>query len=238
MINTILFDLDGTLLSMDTDEFISKYFKALAIKLKDHFSSEELVKYFMKATNEMINNTQASKTNEQVFFDSFKKHTNGNEKAIYALMDDFYAKDFNVVKDVSKISDYIVLAVKHLKAKGYNLVVATNPLFPMTAIKNRIEWAGLDHNDFSFITSFEDMHFCKPQINYYHEILEKIETKAKHCLMIGNNVEEDMIAKEIGISTFLITDHIIGDVNDNKNIDTLGDYKDFYQFAINLPKLQ
>ena len=122
----------------------------------------------MAATNEMIANTEASKTNEQVFFYIFRPHTNGNEEIIYSLMDEFYRDDFNLVKDVSKISEHIVLAIKHLKEKGYNLVVATNPLFPITAIKNRIEWAGLDHNDFSFITSFEDMHYCKPQIDYYH----------------------------------------------------------------------
>ncbi len=237
MINTILFDLDGTLLSMDTDEFIQKYFGALSLKLKDHFSTSELVKYFMAATNEMIANTEASKTNEQVFFDNFRPHTNGNEEIIYSLMDEFYRDDFNLVKDVSKISEHIVLAIKHLKEKGYNLVVATNPLFPITAIKNRIEWAGLDHNDFSFITSFEDMHYCKPQIDYYHEILEKIDTKPQHCLMIGNNVDEDMIAKEIGINTYLITDHIIGDINDNKNIDEHGDYEDFYNFIVDLPTL-
>ena len=36
MIKTVLFDLDGTLLPMDQDNFVKAYFKNLAIKLAPH----------------------------------------------------------------------------------------------------------------------------------------------------------------------------------------------------------
>lgn len=237
MINTILFDLDGTLLSMDTEEFIKKYFKALSVKLKDYFTSEEVFKYFWQSTQFMINDTNSNKTNEEAFFEDFFKHSKGKEEEISAILEDFYKNDFNKIQEVSQVSEEIVNSIKILKNKGYTLVVATNPLFPIAAILNRIEWAGLDQDDFAFITSFEIMHACKPQIHYYQEILKTINKKANECLMVGNDIAEDMVAKEIGIETYLVTDNLIGDINDNDNVDHQGSYKDFYKFVQNIKKL-
>ena len=237
MIDTILFDLDGTLLSMDTDEFIRKYFNALSIKLKDYFTYDEVTKYFWNSTQYMINNTDSSKTNEEAFFEDFFQHVDDVDE-LTKVLDEFYRVDFDKVKEVSEVNKYIVESIKLLKDKGYNLVVATNPLFPLPAILNRIEWAGLDKDDFMFITSFEIMHYCKPNINYYSEILSEINKDASQCLMVGNDVKEDMIAKEIGISTYLITDNIIGSVNDSKNIDEFGEYKDFYKYVLKLDNVK
>lgn len=238
MINTILFDLDGTLLSMDTDEFIKKYFKALSIKLNDYFTPEEVVKYFWNSTQYMIKNTDQSKTNQEVFFEDFYKNVDKADEKLNNLLDDFYAKDFNSIKEVSEVSENIVNSIALLKDKDYQMVVATNPLFPIAAILNRIEWAGLNKDDFIFITSFEDMHFCKPQINYYREILHKINKDVSECLMVGNDIDEDMVANEIGIKTYLITDNLIGDLEDDKNIMHQGDYSDFCKFVKDLPKLK
>ncbi len=236
MLDTILFDLDGTLLSMDTEKFIEKYFAAVAVALKDYFTFDEVVKYFWSSNQYMVNNTDSSKTNQEAFFEDFYKNVGDVEKLDH-ILDDFYKNDFNKIREVSAVNDLIVDSIKILKDKGYDLVVATNPLFPIAAILNRIKWAGLNPDDFIFITSFEDMHFCKPQIQYYEEILEKINKDAASCLMVGNDVVEDMVAKEIGIDTYLITDNIIGDIKDNKNIDYFGEYADFHKFVKQLPKL-
>ena len=234
MINTILFDLDGTLLSIDTEEFIKKYFYALGGKLKDYFSPEEVYKYFWQSTKYMINNTDPKITNEEAFFQDFQQHTEDLEE-INALLEEFYEKDFNQLKELGKSNDDMLEAVEVLKEKGYKLVIATNPLFPRSAILNRISWAKVNLDDFDFVTSFEHMHFCKPKIEYYKEVLENIDKKPSECLMVGNDVNEDMISKEIGVKTYLIENNIIGKVNDN--VDHKGNYKDFLYFAKNLPKL-
>lgn len=237
MINTILFDLDGTLLSMDTEKFIESYFKQLGIAFKDHFTSEEVAKYFWLASENMINDKDSSKTNEEAFFEEFNKHINGQQKALSVLIKDFYKNDFNKVKKVSSESIEIIEAVKILKAKGYSLVVATNPLFPKEAIRARIKWAGLNIEDFDYKTTFEHMHYTKPNINYYKEILADLEKDASECLMVGNDIKEDMVANEIGIETYLITNNIIGDLDDNKNIDYQGDYVEFLNYVRKLPNL-
>lgn len=238
IINTILFDLDGTLLPMDTELFIKRYFKELAVKLKDHLTPEEVTKNLWESTKYMMEDGDKEKTNEQAFFEDFYKDMPHKEEVLTPLLEEFYEKDFNKVQDVSRQNEDMIASIKLLKEKGYKLVVATNPLFPRMAVINRIKWAGLNPEDFMFITSFEHMHFCKPDLDYYREILYNIEKEAKECIMVGNDVNEDMIVKEIGIKTYLIEDFIIGDIKNDKNIDYRGSYRDFYHFAKELTSLK
>lgn len=238
MINTILFDLDGTLLPMDTDLFIKKYFKALSIKLKDYFTLEEVTKHMWASTKYMMKNMEIEKTNQDAFFEDFYKTVDHKAEVLNPIFDEFYEKDFNKIKDVSEKNNHMIESVNILKEKGYDLVVATNPLFPKSAILNRIDWAGLREEDFIFITSFEEMHFCKPNLDFYREILHKIDKEPSSCIMVGNDVKEDMIVNEIGVRTYLIEDYIIGDIEEDKNINYKGDYKDFYKFAKKLPSFK
>lgn len=223
---------------MDTELFIKRYFKELAIKLKDHLTPEEVTKSLWGSTKYMMADGDKEKTNEQAFFEDFYRHMPHKEEDLTPLLEEFYEKDFNKVQDVSRQNEDMIASIKLLKEKGYKLVVATNPLFPRVAVTNRIKWAGLNPEDFIFITSFEHMHFCKPDLDYYREILYNIEKEPSECFMVGNDVNEDMIVKEIGIKTYLIEDFIIGDINQDKNIDYRGSYRDFYHFAKELPDLK
>ncbi|MFX1508652.1 MAG: HAD family hydrolase, partial [Promethearchaeota archaeon] len=54
------------------------------------------------------------------------------------------------------------------------------------------------------ITSAEDYHFAKPHIEYYEELLERINKKPSECMIIGDDPINDMVAGKIGIKTFLI----------------------------------
>ena len=68
---------------------------------------------------------------------------------------------------------------------------------------------GLQPEDFEFFTTFENSHYCKPNLDYYREILEKLSLKPEECLMVGNDVSEDMITEQLGMKTFLLTDCLI-----------------------------
>ncbi len=231
MITTILFDLDGTLLPIDTEEFTEKYFMEISIRLRDYFTPEEVVKNIWDSTKYMISNIDPDKTNEEAFFEDFYERINHRAEIINPILNDFYEKDFNNIREISTKSKYMVDAVAMLKEKGYDLVVATNPLFPEKAILHRIEWAGLNKDDFIFISSLEKMHYCKPRLEFYEEVLEIIQRCPQHCMMVGNDIEEDMIAKNLGMKTYLIEDHIIGTVTEGLIIDYKGNYEDFYEFV-------
>lgn len=237
MLNTILFDLDGTLLPVDTEVFTRRYFKALAIKLKDYFKPEELIEVVWATTNSMVRSIDPNKSNEEVFFENFYKRVPHEEEVLNPIFYEFYEQDFQELQKGIEENKYMTQAIEILKEKKYNLVVATNPLFPKVAILHRIKWAGLDQTDFQFITNIEEMHYCKPNIEFYEEVLDKIDKNPQNCMMVGNDIEEDMKAKEIGMGTYLIDEYTIGDLKDDENIDHIGKYEDFYNFCKELPDL-
>ena len=56
------------------------------------------------------------------------------------------------------------------------------------------------------------MHI-KPNPNYYRELLGKLGCSPEECLMVGNDVKEDMVAQTIGMKVFLLTDCLINKEN-------------------------
>jgi len=237
-LNTILFDLDGTLLPMDMSVFEREYFKRLCKKLENYFPPDKTIDYVWNATYEMISNTDPNLANIDVFMDKFCKLSNRDREEMLDVFSHFYDNEYKELKEFFSPSFYMVKAVRILKNKGYILAVATNPIFPMKAVLERIKWAGLNQDDFHFITSFENMHFCKPHIDFYKEVLWMLGKKPEDCLMVGNDVEEDLIARRLGIKTFLIKDYAINKNNISVISDFIGSYEDFYNFVQTLPTLK
>ncbi|WP_026478051.1 HAD family hydrolase [Alkaliphilus transvaalensis] len=238
MINTILFDLDGTLLPINTEDFLQRYFYELGVKFKDYFSPQELSEMILASTYYSIKNNEVDKTNETVFFEDFFTKTSYPKETIIPIFEDFYENDFRKIKDTVQQNQFVIKAIEKLKKKGYSLVVATNPIFPKSAVVQRLHWAGLDEKDFQLLTSFEMMHHCKPKLEYYNEILTKVGKSPDQCMMVGNDVEEDMIAKKLGIQTYLIEDYMISRNEEKENIDFRGNYEAFYSFVDALPSVK
>lgn len=235
MINTILFDLDGTLLPMNLDAFMNLYFGSLAKHFTDKHDLQSFIALIWGATKTMIANTE-HRTNEEVFMEALRLSVNEQLDEYQSRFSHFYQTDFDAVRQSVARNEDILHAVKMLKEKGYQLVIATNPMFPRLAIHKRIGWAGLDIEDFSYVTSFEDNHYCKPQPKFYQEVLSEIGKTASECLMVGNDTYEDLIAGKLNIATYLIEDHAI--VRDHALEPTYqGTYKDFLRFVYDLPKI-
>ena len=64
-------------------------------------------------------------------------------------------------------------------------------------------------DDFEIITTYENSRHCKPNPDYYREILSKRGLKPEECAMVGNDVGEDMIAETLGMRVFLLTPCLI-----------------------------
>lgn len=213
MIKTVLFDLDGTLLPMDQDTFTNAYFKELAKKMAPFgYNPDELVKGVWKGTGAMVRN-DGTKTNEEAFWEVFLKIFGEEHKKDLDTFTEFYENEFNKAKEVCGFNEASAEVIAALKEKGKQVVLASNPLFPMIAQKSRMNWAGLNTDDFAYITSYENSHFCKPSKEYYTEIAELLNLNPEECLMVGNNATEDMVAREAGMNVFLLTDCLINDDN-------------------------
>ena len=208
-IKAILFDLDGTLVPMDQDVFIGEYFKRISAKLASRgYDPKQLVDTIWKGTVAMIKNN-GDKCNEDVFWDYVKSVYGDKILADKPLFDEFYVQEFDKVKDVCGYNPKASETVYKLKDMGYRVALATNPLFPERATRWRITWAGLSPDDFEFYTTYENINSCKPNPKYYIECAARIGCEPQECLMVGNDVSDDMPAANVGMKVFLLTDCLI-----------------------------
>ena len=209
MTKAILFDLDGTLLPMDQEVFVRDYLGRMAVFLAPHgYDPQSLIKAVWAGTGAMVKN-DGKALNEDVFWYVFNSILDRDAKQDLALFEEFYRTEFQKAKDSCGFNPAAVEAIRQIKDMGYRLILATNPLFPAIATYSRIRWAGLNPEDFELITTYENSRFCKPNPDYYREILGKIVLDGSQCLMVGNDVGEDMIAGKLGMKTFLLTDCLI-----------------------------
>ena len=58
------------------------------------------------------------------------------------------------------------------------------------------------------------------------EILDKINVTATECMMIGNDVSEDMISSQLEMKVFLLTENLINKNNENINNYSHGNFDD------------
>lgn len=208
-IKTILFDLDGTLLPMDQDIFVKDYFGRLAKKLAPiGYEPEKLIKAVWTGTMEMIKN-DGSCANEEVFWKTFTSIFGEKAYDDIGAFDEFYRTDFGKVQSVCGFNPKARETVSKIKELGLRTVLATQPIFPSVATEQRIRWAGLEPEDFELVTTYENSSYCKPNLDYYREILDKIGCEAEDCLMVGNDVGDDMVAESLGMKVFLLTDCLI-----------------------------
>lgn len=209
MIKTVFFDLDGTLLPMDQDAFVQSYLGRMATKLSTHgYDPQTLVKTIWKGTAAMVRNDGTS-TNETVFWKVFCAVFGEDARKDEPLFDEFYRNEFQQVQHDCGFDRRAAETVHALHQMGLTTVLATNPLFPAVATHSRVRWAGLNPDDFLHITTYENSSFCKPNPDYYREILGKLQLKPEECLMVGNDVTEDMVALELNMKVFLLTDCLI-----------------------------
>ena len=230
MIKNILFDLDGTLLPMDQDKFANGYFSRLVKKLAPlGYDPQKTVDGVWAGTAAMIKNN-GERTNEEAFWVKFEELFGTKALSDKPIFDEFYRNEFNEVKSDCGFNPAAAETVKKLKENGYKLVLATNPIFPAAATESRIKWAGLDKSDFLLYTTYENSHYCKPNPDYYGEILEKLSLDPSDCLMVGNDVAEDGAAQKLGIKVFLLTDCLINKKDEDISAYPHGGFKELLEY--------
>lgn len=208
-IKAILFDLDGTLLPMDQDIFIGDYMRRLGARMQSlGYDGKEFVKNIMKGTYVMIGNN-GSQTNEKAFWEFFESIYGDKIYEEQGHLEAFYAQEFDKISAVCGNTPKARATIDKVKSMGLRVVLATNPIFPAVATRARIGWAGLCPEDFELITTYENISFSKPNPEYYIEITRRLGVAPEECLMVGNDVSDDMVAQSLGMEVFLLTDNLI-----------------------------
>ncbi|MGE5580852.1 MAG: HAD family hydrolase [Bacillota bacterium] len=206
---TVLFDLDGTLLPVEMGFFFKHYMNALARAFADKMTREAFEKALLGATHETINNLDPSVGNLKAFADAFTRRSGLDWDDVWPTIQRYYIEDYPSLRQHVPADDVALSVVRHCVESGWDVVLATQPLFPEIAVRERMGWCGVDSLPWRFISTIENMHFCKPHLAYYREVLEKAGLRPDECIMIGNNMQEDMVARKLGMKTFLVEDHLI-----------------------------
>lgn len=205
-ITTVLFDLDGTLLPMDQMGFTKTYFGLLVQKAAPFgLKPQPTIDAVWAGTKAMVKN-DGSAPNDRRFWDTFCPLVGVEESVLRPVFDKFYAEEFHGAKSACGENPCSAQAVRGLKAQGYDVVLATNPIFPLVGVRTRLSWVGLAPEDFSLVTTYENSRFCKPNPAYFQEIVEKLGKTPQECLMVGNDGVEDTAAAKVGLSLYLATD--------------------------------
>jgi FMN phosphatase YigB (HAD superfamily) len=216
MVRTVLFDLDGTLLPVEMGFFLKHYMDSLARNFEDGMLRSAFEKALLGATYEMINNMDPSVGNMDAFASAFARRSGLPWESVWPTIQRYYVEDYPNLRQHVPANSSALSVVKQCITNGWDIVLATQPIFPEDAVRERMKWCGVDALPWRFVSTLDNMHFCKPHLEYYREVLDSTRLDAAHCVMVGNDMQEDMVAKRLGMKTFQVEDHLIDKGEDMK----------------------
>lgn len=191
-----LLDLDGTLLNAHPLFFIAN----IVLILKNFFpylgfKSISIVK---RALDKLMHNQNPSRTNFQVLTDSLP----GN---LETPLWNFYRQDFPRLAFLCTPAEEAKDALLRLKEKGHRLYLTTNPIWPEECVHQRLKWAGLNPSLFDGLTHSQNWHSCKPNLQYYREVMTRWNLNPTDCILIGDSKIKEGPASQLGIEVVILT---------------------------------
>lgn len=211
MLQAILFDLDGTLLPMDNDQFTQVYFHHLAATAAQwgYTDSKLLVKAVWAGVESMVKN-QGQTSNYDAFWATFGSIMGQESLKDIPKFSTFYDNQFHLARSATFPAPLARDVVEMAHRKADKVILATNPIFPANGDATRLSWIDLKLEDFDLVTDYANSCHSKPNPAYYRDILAQFDLDPAQCLMVGNDVQEDVEASAAaGIPTWLLRDHMI-----------------------------
>jgi len=202
---TLLFDLDDTLLDTNMDAFIPAYFQGLSKHVGDHVAPEIMLRALMHGMNLMNESEDPTRTLQEVFEADFYPMLGIPKSELWDTFEDFYDNVFPSIGMHTRQRPDAVPLIEWAFSRGYRVAIATDPLFPCKATYHRLRWAGFEPEQFELVSTFENFHFTKTHPAYYAEVLGQLGWTDGPVLMVGNDVQRDLVsAHQLGLKTYFI----------------------------------
>jgi FMN phosphatase YigB (HAD superfamily) len=233
-LKALLLDLDDTLLGNPMKTFIPAYFRALTEFVTEIKPPERLIEQLLIATRKMDGGAGAGPSNGEIFAEAFFSGLGVPREELEPVFERFYAEAFPALRPLTTLRPAAPKIVEWAGQRGLPVVIATNPVFPRTAIEQRMEWAavGADRFEYAHVTSYENSHATKAKPAYYREILDVLGLGPAECLMVGDNWSWDMVnAAEVGIPGYWIADPLIPSPSAESLPTGQGSLDDFFKAA-------
>jgi FMN phosphatase YigB (HAD superfamily) len=202
-IDTLLFDLDGTLVDQ-VQPGSPLQFTSLVIRRFWGLTNPWRTWVAGRAAVHALQNHQSEMTNFEAMIAEFCRHAPVPPEAVRERVLALSEHDFPAMAwrfgPIPGARETLMLA----RDLGFRLVLATNPTVPLPMTRHRLAWAGLADIEWAYLTHPQIMTRTKPDVAYYHELLAKLACGPERCLMVGNDFRKDLPAMEAGIRTFLL----------------------------------
>ncbi|MCD8119836.1 MAG: HAD family hydrolase [Lachnospiraceae bacterium] len=233
--NTIIFDLDGTLLPMEQDAFEDTFYKSLHHYFQGlGYESEALKNALENGMTAMLENN-GFQSNREAFETVIDTAYGKKASKFFRDYKKYFRKDFDIARLNTRPIPDAPNCIRTLQTKGYSLVLASSPFLPEEAILKELDWAGLSRHDFLYIATYENSCYAKTNLQFYRSLPKKIGRTPGDCLVVGNDVAEDMCAVAVGFDVFLIKDCLVN----RKELDYCdckqGSFGSFLEYVDELP---
>jgi FMN phosphatase YigB (HAD superfamily) len=200
---TLLFDLDDTLLDTNLETFVPIYFRALSQHLEDYAEPGAMLRALIEGLNLMSESPDPTLTLEETFDADFYAKLGVSKHDLIHIIEEFYDNVFPLLSPHTRPRPDAVPLIDWAVSCGYRIAIATDPLFPRKATFHRLRWAGFDPDRFELVSTIEHFHFTKTHPSYYAEVLGHLGWPEGPVLMVGNDIERDLIpADRLGLKTF------------------------------------
>ncbi|MEH6992648.1 pyrophosphatase PpaX [Neobacillus drentensis] len=176
-INTILFDLDGTLI--DTNELIiSTYLHTLEKYYPGKYTREDVLPFLGPTLHEVFGEMDPDRVEEMVL--EYRTYNIANHDAL--------VKEFVGVMET----------IETLKKKGYKLAIVTTK-------REDVAFKGLRlmklDSYFDVMIAYDHVKKVKPDPEPIFLALEKLDSKPEEALMVGDNFHDVLAGKNAGTKT-------------------------------------
>jgi pyrophosphatase PpaX len=176
-INTILFDLDGTLI--DTNELIiSTYLHTLEKYFPGKYTREDVLPFLGPTLHEVFGEMDPDRVEEMVL--EYRTYNLANHDAL--------VKEFVGVMET----------IETLKNKGYKLAIVTTK-------REDVAFKGLRlmklDSYFDVMIAYDHVKKVKPDPEPIFLALEKLGSKPEEALMVGDNFHDVLAGKNAGTKT-------------------------------------
>jgi len=204
-IQAVFFDLDGTLIDVDMHRFVTVYLNRLTEKMNALVEPARATRAMHHAVAAMFANPDAGKTLETVLFEVLNDELAISPEQYRECLEQFMRDDLEELRPLVAGHALSSRLIDAARARGWQVVLATNPIFPRAVVDARIRWGELDGDMFHHVTAYETDHFCKPNPDFFRENLALLQVEAERCLMVGNDTLHDLSAGQVGMQTCLLT---------------------------------
>ena len=230
----ILFDLDGTLLQVDMRRYIPAYVQGLAATIADTVPHSEAGRTLLGLVHHLLQRDSGDESNNSWYLQHAAQTFGMTPQLLSERFATYFASGLTALDPLMSPTPAARRLAETCIAKGWKVVIATNPVFPQPVIDSRLRRAGLADLDLALVTTSDNSRRCKPNPAYFADIMARLDLNPEQCLMVGNDTGHDLAARQAGIATFLVDTWMIDRAGGDFVSDYRGNHATLQQFLENL----